>query len=131
MIDRLHAAQKAKADEDARIAAAKVAKDAEDAAKAVEAAKVAQTASTQASGAAVIGTNTGDIFYRIRMRESHNNYATNTGNGYYGAYQYDLQTWANYGGYARPDLAPPAVQDAKAAETYAARGCSPWPNTCY
>ncbi len=71
------------------------------------------------------------IFERIRQRESGGNYATNTGNGYYGAYQYDLRTWNNYGGYARADLAPPAVQDAKASETYAQRGCSPWPNTCY
>ena len=71
------------------------------------------------------------IFARIRARESGGNYAENTGNGYYGAYQYDLGTWGNYDGYARPDLAPPAVQDAKAAATYAARGCSPWPNTCY
>lgn len=73
----------------------------------------------------------GGILARIRQRESGGNYATNTGNGYYGAYQYDLATWGNYGGYARPDLAPPAVQDAKAADTYARRGCSPWPNTCY
>lgn len=71
------------------------------------------------------------VFERIRMRESGGNYAINTGNGYYGAYQYDLGTWNNYGGYARADLAPAAVQDAKAAETYAQRGCSPWPNTCY
>lgn len=70
------------------------------------------------------------VFERIRMRESGGNYATNTGNGYYGAYQYDLGTWNNYGGYARADLAPAAVQDAKAAATYAQRGCSPWPNTC-
>jgi LysM repeat protein len=71
------------------------------------------------------------IFARIRQRESGSNYAENTGNGYYGAYQYDLGTWGNYAGYARPDLAPPSVQDAKAAATYAIRGCSPWPNTCY
>ena len=74
---------------------------------------------------------TAGIFERIRLRESGGNYATNTGNGYYGAYQYDTRTWNNYGGYARADLAPPAVQDAKAAQTYAQRGCSPWPNTCY
>lgn len=73
----------------------------------------------------------GDILSRIRMRESGGNYATNTGNGYYGAYQYDVGTWNNYGGYRYASDAPPAVQDAKAAETYAARGCSPWPNTCY
>ena len=73
----------------------------------------------------------GDVFARIRQRESGGNYATNTGNGYYGAYQYDIGTWGNYHGYARADLAPPEVQDEKAHETYARRGCSPWPNTCY
>jgi LysM repeat protein len=73
----------------------------------------------------------GDVFARIRQRESGGNYATNTGNGYYGAYQYDIGTWGNFRGYARADLAPPSVQDEKAAETYARRGCSPWPNTCY
>ena len=40
----------------------------------------------------------GDIFARIRQRESGGNYATNTGNGYYGAYQYDLGTWGNFQG---------------------------------
>ncbi len=73
----------------------------------------------------------GDILSRIRMRESGGNYATNTGNGYYGAYQYDAGTWNNYGGYRVASDAPPAVQDAKAAETYARRGCNPWPSTCY
>ncbi len=73
----------------------------------------------------------GDVFARIRARESGGNYATNTGNGYYGAYQYDNGTWGNYHGYARAGLAPPSVQDEKAAETCARRGCSPWPNTCY
>ncbi len=73
----------------------------------------------------------GDLFNRIRVRESGNNYQANTGNGYYGAYQYDMATWNNYGGYARADLAPPGVQDAKAQDTFARRGCSPWPNTCF
>lgn len=73
----------------------------------------------------------GDIFARIRMRESGGNYRANTGNGYYGAYQYDDRTWGNYGGYRHASDAPPEVQDAKARETYAARGCNPWPNTCY
>jgi len=73
----------------------------------------------------------GDVLARIRARESGGNYATNTGNGYYGAYQYNDGTWGGYGGYAHASDAPASVQDAKAAETYAARGCSPWPNTCY
>ena len=73
----------------------------------------------------------GDVFARIRARESGGNYADNTGNGYYGAYQFDDGTWGGYGGYRHASDAPPAVQDAKAAETYARRGCSPWPSTCY
>lgn len=65
---------------------------------------------------------------KLRQCESGGNYATNTGNGYYGAYQYDLQTWGNFMGFARPDLAPPDVQDAKFLETYSRRGKSPWPS---
>lgn len=94
-----------------------------------------QTSAVRASSrpAAVVNraAPTGDVFARIRMRESGGNYATNTGNGYYGAYQFDVGTWGGYGGYKYASDAPPAVQDAKAAETYARRGCNPWPNTCY
>lgn len=49
----------------------------------------------------------------IRMCESGGNYTTNTGNGYYGAYQFSIPTWNAWNtGYARADLAPAAVQDA-------------------
>lgn len=68
-----------------------------------------------------------DAWAKLRACESGGNYSINTGNGYYGAYQYNNSTWNNYGGYARADLAPAAVQDAKAKETQAARGWSPWP----
>ncbi|MEK9195738.1 MAG: transglycosylase family protein [Patescibacteria group bacterium] len=68
-----------------------------------------------------------DAWAKLRACESGGNYNINTGNGYYGAYQYNNGTWNNYGGYARADLAPAAVQDAKAKETQAARGWSPWP----
>lgn len=64
---------------------------------------------------------------RLRQCEAGGVYDRNSGNGYYGAYQYNLSTWANFQGYARPDQAPPAVQDAKAAETYQRRGWQPWP----
>jgi hypothetical protein len=74
-----------------------------------------------------VAAATGDAFARLRFCESGGDYTRNTGNGFYGAYQYDLGTWANYQGYARPDLAPAAVQDAKARITQAARGWNPWP----
>ena len=74
-----------------------------------------------------IGVATGDVWEQLRLCEAGGDYTRNSGNGYYGAYQYNLGTWANYGGYASPHLAPPEVQDAKARATQAARGWSPWP----
>jgi resuscitation-promoting factor RpfB len=63
-----------------------------------------------------------------QLRACEGDYTTNTGNGYYGAYQYDIQTWGGYQGYPNASVAPPAVQDQKAWETYQRRGWSPWPN---
>jgi len=73
----------------------------------------------------------GGVLERIRMRESGGNYATNTGNGYYGAYQFNLGTWQGVGGSGLPSNASPAEQDMRAQMLYDRRGCSPWPNTCY
>jgi LysM repeat protein len=72
----------------------------------------------------------GGILARIRQKESGGNYATNTGNGYYGAYQFDLQTWRGVGGSGLPSQASPAEQDMRAQMLYDRRGCNPWPNTC-
>lgn len=101
--------------------------DAETAAQAAaEAAQnVLVTYSAPKAAKLVIGGD--DAWAQLRYCEAGGDYARNSGNGYYGAYQYNLGTWANYGGYARPDLAPPEVQDAKARATQAARGWSPWP----
>lgn len=55
--------------------------------------------------------------YKLRMCESGGNYQTNTGNGFYGAYQFSQSTWDRIARqrmgvpYARADLAPPEVQD--------------------
>jgi hypothetical protein len=78
---------------------------------------------------------TGGILLAIRLCESGGNYSTNTGNGFYGAYQFTLGTWAanapaGWGG-VRPDLAPPWVQDQAAATLYAKVGThtsASWPN---
>lgn len=63
----------------------------------------------------------------LRRCESGGNYQTNTGNGYYGAYQFDLQTWQSVGGSGLPSDAPPEEQDARARALYAQRGAQPWP----
>jgi len=75
------------------------------------------------------GRSAGGTLATIRQCESGGNYATNTGNGYYGAYQATLGAWGGYGGYARADLAPAGVQDRWAAELLASAGTAPWP-TC-
>jgi hypothetical protein len=81
---------------------------------------------TQKAAPLVIGGS--DAFAQLRFCEAGGDYTKNTGNGYFGAYQYSISTWANFGGFSRPDLAPPEVQDAKARETQARRGWSPWPS---
>lgn len=62
-----------------------------------------------------------------RLRSCEGSYSSNTGNGYYGAYQFDIGTWNGYGGYPNAAAAPPIVQDQKARETYERRGWQPWP----
>lgn len=57
-------------------------------------------------------SNLSSWLYKLRMCESHGNYQENTGNGYYGAYQFSISTWDSLGtGYARADLAPASIQD--------------------
>jgi hypothetical protein len=69
----------------------------------------------------------GGTLSAIARCESGGNYATNTGNGFYGAYQFDLRTWQSVGGSGNPAAASPAEQDRRAAMLYAQRGSSPWP----
>jgi hypothetical protein len=77
--------------------------------------------------AAPAGAATPDDFARLRVCESNNRYTTNTGNGYYGAYQFSLQTWRGMGLTGLPSDASPAAQDAAAQKLQAARGWQPWP----
>jgi len=70
-----------------------------------------------------------DAFARLRICESGGNYAANTGNGYYGAYQFSISTWQSMGtGFSRPDQAPPAVQDDAAQRLQARAGWGQWPS---
>ena len=66
-------------------------------------------------------------FARLRGCESGGRYGTNTGNGYYGAYQFDLGTWHSLGYGGNPAAAGPSTQDAAAHQLQADRGWQPWP----
>lgn len=66
-------------------------------------------------------------FARLRVCESGGNYAANSGNGYYGAYQFSLRTWQSLGYQGYPHKNPPKVQDEAARRLQAAEGWDPWP----
>ena len=63
----------------------------------------------------------------IAACESGGNPGTNTGNGFYGKYQFTLSTWQSVGGSGNPASASEAEQNKRAALLYARAGASPWP----
>ncbi|HLI53765.1 MAG TPA: transglycosylase family protein [Acidimicrobiales bacterium] len=67
------------------------------------------------------------VWLQLRECESGDDYQANTGNGYYGAYQFSQQTWTDLGLPGRPDLEPPAMQDQAAEELQARYGWGQWP----
>ena len=77
--------------------------------------------------AATQSPRAGGTLQAIAACESGGNYSTNTGNGFYGAYQFTQSTWASVGGSGNPAAASPAEQDRRAAMLYAREGASPWP----
>lgn len=95
-------------------------------------AKVATTHYTAPAGVAT-STVTADAppangtLAAIRSCESGGHYSTDTGNGFYGAYQFTLSTWRSVGGTGNPAAASRAEQDARAAQLYAQQGSAPWP----
>jgi len=64
---------------------------------------------------------------RLRQCESGDDYQANTGNGYYGAYQFALSTWQGLGYSGLPSAAPPAEQDQAAMALQARSGWGQWP----
>jgi uncharacterized protein YabE (DUF348 family) len=70
-----------------------------------------------------------DMWDRIAQCESTGNWSINTGNGYYGGLQFDIQTWLGAGGgdfASRADLASRAEQITVANRVYEDRGLQPW-----
>lgn len=69
----------------------------------------------------------GGAFAALRSCESGGNYSENTGNGFYGAYQFSQSTWQSLGYSGLPSDAPPSVQDAAAQYLESQAGWAPWP----
>lgn len=117
-------------------AAKKTAQAAGEEVPAEETAVVAAAAATEpaATGSAEPVASSSDAYptdaqlYALRVCESSNDYTANTGNGYYGAYQFSPVTWwwIGYSGY--PHHAAPAVQDQAVRDLYALQGWYPWPS---
>ncbi|MDQ0869967.1 uncharacterized protein YabE (DUF348 family) [Arthrobacter sp. V1I9] len=88
--------------------------------------------------AASAGANTGAaapammneaMWDKIAQCEAGGNWSINTGNGYYGGLQFDIQTWLGSGGGAyapNASLATKAQQIDIANRVYAQRGLQPW-----
>ncbi len=73
------------------------------------------------------GGGSSGVWLQLRECESGNNYKENTGNGFYGAYQFSAGTWTSLGYPGRPDLEPPGMQDAAAQKLQAESGWGQWP----
>ena len=89
----------------------------------------AGSSSSSGSAAPASSGSSGINWDGIASCESTNNWAINTGNGYYGGLQFDLGTWASGGGDAyasRPDLATREQQIAVADNVAGSRGTQPW-----
>lgn len=68
-----------------------------------------------------------DVWARIRHCEAGGNYSRNSGNGYYGAYQFSPGTWHSLGYSGLPHQAPPEVQDEAARKLQHRSGWGQWP----
>jgi uncharacterized protein YabE (DUF348 family) len=81
------------------------------------------------TGAAAPAMMNAGMWDKIAQCESGGNWSINSGNGYYGGLQFDIQTWIGAGG---GSYAPNASQASKAQQIdianriYAERGLQPW-----
>lgn len=95
----------------------------------VQAATTSSSSSSSSSSSA--GTATGSapagVWASLAQCESGGNPATNTGNGFYGLYQFTLPTWRAMGGSGLPSDASAAEQTQRAQALQAQSGWGQWP----
>lgn len=79
--------------------------------------------------ASTVPASAASTWDKLAQCESGGNWSINTGNGYYGGLQFDIQTWLGAGGGAyapNASLATKAQQIDIANRVYAQRGLQPW-----
>jgi hypothetical protein len=74
------------------------------------------------------GLGSDEHLAQIRECESGGDYTADTGNGFYGAYQFTEESWKAMGGEGMPHEAPPAEQDRLAKKLMEEQGPQAWPN---
>lgn len=121
------AAQRAEAEAAAQAQAQALAQQRAAAAAQAAAAQAAAAQAQQAQQAQQSAASAGGVWAELRDCESGGDYAEDSGNGYYGAYQFALSTWEGLGFSGLPSDAPPAVQDEAARELQARSGWGQWP----
>ncbi len=92
-------------------------------------------APSQSAGGSASGGSTGttggevgdDVWAKLARCESGGRPETNTGNGFYGMYQFTLETWQALGGTGYPHEADAATQTAMAKKLQAQSGWGQWP----
>ena len=89
----------------------------------------ASSESSGGSGGSASGGGAGDddVWAKLAQCESGGKPETNTGNGFYGMYQFTLETWQSLGGTGYPHEADAATQTAMAKKLQAQAGWGQWP----
>ncbi|WP_276567335.1 resuscitation-promoting factor [Actinomyces ruminis] len=90
------------------------------------AASSSNSSSTSGSSSASAGDDS--VWAALAQCESGGNPTTNTGNGFYGLYQFSLSTWQALGGTGYPHEADAATQTAMAKKLQAQSGWGQWPD---
>ena len=88
------------------------------------------TSSGGSDGGAGTTTESGvgdDVWAKLAQCESGGNPQTNTGNGFYGMYQFTLETWQSLGGTGYPHEADAATQTEMAKRLQQRAGWGQWP----
>ena len=125
--ERLAAEQKSREEAAAKAAHAKAAaaQRAKEAADRAARARATQKAAAPPTAAPVVS---GDVWWRLALCESGGNAAANTGNGFYGAFQFMASTWRSVGGTGLPHQHSYEVQRSFAQKLQARSGWGQWPH---